>query len=84
MRSEDEQIAAFVRERNHALSVGGKILDDFYRKWGVAKPSNPEVAERARLKAITGIPGLPKEQRQAAKDELSKRGSSSMDDGDLT
>lgn len=79
----DKELETFKKERNEAIRAGGELYRSFCKKWKIPMSNNPEVAERARLKAITGIVSIPQAERQAAKDELDKRGSSSWDDGDL-
>ena len=79
-----DDIKNFVRERNAALLAGGQAFQDFIKKHKIKMPSNHEVVERARLKAITACTDISVEERQAAKDELNKRNSSSWDDGELT
>lgn len=77
------EIERFKRERNEALLRGDDAVRAFCRKWNIPYSKNPEVLERARLKAITGVPSLPIEIRKDAKRRLDVKRSQSFDDGDL-
>jgi hypothetical protein len=85
MKSADEQIAEFMKERNEALlSLDEWKIRGYLKKWnGDVGPAHPEAFWRGVHKAITAIPGLPLERRLASKAWLDSHGSSSHDDGDL-
>lgn len=79
-----DDLEAFKRERDAALlSLDRHKIRRYARKYGVSLPSSEETFWRAVHKARTGAKTLPPEARRESKEWLRKRGSSSMDDGDV-
>lgn len=82
---QDDEIEAFVKERNEVLLSGNvdRVMS-FHLKYNPDIPfPNREVAEIAMHKGRTAALGLPIEARLESKRWLSERGYSSMDDGNL-
>ena len=74
----------YVRERNAMLLRGDiDVLIAFMHKWGYPPPSDRMTAELILHKLTTAVPSLPLEHRRRSKTWLTKRGSHSLDDGEL-
>jgi hypothetical protein len=85
MSTATEQIAAFNRERDEALtSLDEHRIRAFFRKWnGKELPDEPLVFWGAIHKAITGATSILFETRLKSYEWLASRGFQSWDDGDL-
>lgn len=82
----DEEIAAFVKERDEMLlACDVDRMLDFYKKHNpdMPAPSDRLVAEMMLHKARTGVRSLPRDERLKSAMWLRERGYSTFDDGEL-